>query len=173
MSTLLAPADVREHVDTDLLDPALQRLLDAADGEILKRYGVHSGTVTEIIDGGEGLVFLSRPVLSITTITERTGLTDTILAANDWRTWYDNRAIERLNSGTNGAELWAERVTVAYVAKDESAIRKAVELELVKAAIHYEAIQAQTVGDYAETSLPYVQERDAILGQLSPAMGVA
>ena len=35
--TLLTLAQVREHVETDLVDDALQRLIDAEDEEILKR----------------------------------------------------------------------------------------------------------------------------------------
>ena len=174
MPTLLAPANVREHIETDLVDAALQRLLDDADAEIVKRYGPHTGAVTEILDGGEeGLIFLTRPVASITSVTEQNGLTATVLAANDWRGWYGNRTIERLASGTNGADGWGERITVVYVPSDERAERKRVELQLVTLAIHYEAAQSVSVGDYSETGLSHDEERNALLAQLAPVVGVA
>lgn len=173
MPTLLAPADVRGHVETDLGDPALQRLLDDADAEIVKRYGPHAGNVSEVIDGREGLIFLSRPVAAIVSITETTGVTDRVLAVNDYRSWFGGRALERLDSGTNGAEEWAERVTVVYTPSSDQAQRIRVELDLVKLAIEYDAITAETTGDYSRTMPNYTEERDALLAQLQPALGVA
>lgn len=171
---LLTVANVREHIETDLGDPPLQRLLDDADAEIVKRYGPHVGPVTEIIDGGrEGLIFLSRPVVSITSVTEQNALTSTVLAANDWRGWYGNRALERLNSGPNGAEGWGSRITIVYTPADEQAERKRVTLDMVRIAIRYEAVQSETIGDHAETSLDYGQARNEALAGLAPAVGVA
>lgn len=171
--SLLTPAQVREHIDTDLLDPAIQRLLDDASAAIVERFGAHSGPLTEAVEGGGGLLFLSRPALSLTSLTEANGLTSTLLAANDWRSWYGGYAIERLNSGTNAAEIWGERTTVVYTPVPDTAIRTAVELELVRLAIRHEAVAAKSIGDWSETSLPYVEERERLLSQLRPAIGVA
>lgn len=165
-------AQAREHVETDLIDSAVQRLIDDADAEIVARYGPHTGAITEIVDGREGLIFVSRPIISITSITERNGLTDTVLAVSDWRQWY-NRALERLDSGVNGAESWGERITIVYTAADEQPQRKRVELDLVKVAIHYEAVRSQAVGDYTEISVDFTGEREQLLGQLGPALSVA
>lgn len=172
MPTLLTPANVREHVETDLSDTAIQRLLDDVDAEIIRRYGPHGGPLTEIVDGREGLIILSRPILTVTSITERNGLTDTALAVDDWRQWY-NRALERLDSGTNGAEQWGERITIVYTPADEQAQRKRVELDLVKLDIHYEAVKAQVIGDYNEVSVDFGAEREMLYGQLGPALSIA
>lgn len=172
MPTLLTPANVREHVDTDLLDPAIQRLLDDADGEILKRYGPHAGAVTEVIDGRSGVISVSRRISAITSVTEREGTTDTVLAANDYETWY-GKVLARLTTGTNPSDEWAGRVTVIYTPEDEAAMRRRVELDLVKLAIEYDAIRSESAGDYARTLPEYQQERDAILANLQPALGVA
>lgn len=74
MAALLTPADVREHVETDLLDPALQRLIDDADTAIVARFGAHAadGAVVEEHAGNYPLIFPRRPAASITAIAEYT-----------------------------------------------------------------------------------------------------
>lgn len=172
MPALVTPAQVREHVETDLLDPALQRLIDDADLEIVKRYGAHAGPLIEVVDGNSGLISTTRPILAVTSIVERIGTMDTVLAANDWQLWY-GRVLERLTSGTNAASEWGDRITITYTPADENAVRTRVELDLVKLAIRYDGHQAATSGDFSETLPDYQESRDAILADLQPALGVA
>src|SRR4051812_3591782 len=98
--TLLTVDQFREHVETSLVDDAIQRLLDDAEAEII-RYAGALGSRTELVDGGSGRLVLTRPVGSITSVTETFGTTDTILAADDYRQ-RNVYVLERLYTGTNG-----------------------------------------------------------------------
>jgi hypothetical protein len=57
--TLLTVDQFREHVETSLVDDAIQRLLDDAEAEII-RYAGDLGSITELIDGGSSRLVLSR-----------------------------------------------------------------------------------------------------------------
>jgi hypothetical protein len=169
MATLLAPADVRGHIETDLLDPAIQRLLDDADAEIIRRFGAHVGNVSETIDGRAQLLAVSRPVQAVVSVTERIGVTDTLLDATDWQLWY-GKVLERRTDGTHGGTGWGDRITIVYTPVADTSQRARVELDLVKLAIQYSALRTQSSGDYAETAPDYEDERETILSVLAPVM---
>lgn len=175
MPPLLIEADVRTHVETDLTAPALQRLIDDADAAIVSRFGAHAsaGTVTERHSGYVLDLFPFRPVGAVTTITERSGSTDTVLAVNDWESLLDGRALRRLGTGTNQRGSWAERVTIVYTPKNDDAQRKRILVDLVKLANRYEAVKSENAGDYSAVSADYQDEREAILAELAPALDFA
>ena len=84
---LLSVADLREHVESDLPDTALQRVLDAEEGEIVHRYGVDVAASETLPGGGEWLV-LERLPASISSIVEWLDqLTSQALDPSDYVLW--------------------------------------------------------------------------------------
>ena len=172
MAALLTLAQIREHVETDLSNDALQRIIDSEDAEIVQRYGALS-TQTETLRGGSERLFLSRLAASITSIAEEVGETTTTLAADDYELWW-NQELDRDPDGTNGRSTWGERVTVVYVPQTMTAQRTAVLTQLVQLAVRYNGVQQESVGsgDYSATSADYQRERERLLRKLAPRGGV-
>jgi len=172
MAALLTLAQIREHVETDLSNDALQRLIDSEDAEIVQRYGALS-TQTETLRGGSERLFLSRLVSSITSISEEVGETTTTLAADDYEIWW-NQELDRQADGTHGRSTWGERVTVVYVPQTMTAQRTAVLTQLVQLAVRYNGVEQESVGsgDYSATSADYQRERERLLRKLAPRGGV-
>lgn len=243
----MTPAQVREHTETDLLDPALQRLVDDADALIAARFGAHTADVLEYHSGGFALLVPNRKVGAVVAIAERivpqTTRTDgamtassatltaagasfsasavrkyievagagpaggllrttiatfvsatqvtlaaaavgtvsgalfsyggTLLDDTDYEIVPGGAMLRRRSGGTNTRGTWADDLVLVYTPLSDVSQRTRVELDLVKLAIHYEAVADQVVGDYRETSVKYEDERDAILGALAPALGVS
>ena len=167
MAALLTLAQIREHVETDLSNDALQRLIDSEDAEIVQRYGALS-TQTETLRGGSERLFLSRLVSSITSISEEVGETTTTLAADDYELWW-HQELDR-----HGRSTWGERVTIVYVPQTMTAQRTAVLTQLVQLAVRYNGVEQESVGsgDYSATSADYQRERERLLRKLAPRGGV-
>ena len=172
MTALLTVTQLREHVETDLADTALQRLLDSEDAEIVRRCGALA-SVTETIKGGGELLFLARPAASITTVTEEVYHASTTLATDDWELWW-SQALRRDDDGTNPRATWGDEVTVTYVPVSDAAQRALALIDLVKLALAYSGLQQQAVGqaDFSATGLDYRRERERILGRLAPRGGI-
>lgn len=175
---LLTVAQLREHVETDLDDAALQRILDAEEAAIVGRYGAHA-SATELLRGGDRLLFLTRPAQAIASVTEEvdnvfTEPSVTLLAADDYRIWEDGRYLERLATGTNPRLYWGDRVTVVYTPADETAQRTLILVQLCKLAIRYTGARQESVGqgDYSAQEADYVAERNRLLRQLAPRGGI-
>ena len=174
MPALITPAQLQEHVETDLVTAALQRIIDAADGDIVARFGDHTANIVETRTGGGRLIFLDRPASSIVSISEYLGMPfeedTTVLVADDYRLWYGGLAIERLASGTNARTYWGDRVVITYAPTQELARRTRVEIDLCKLAIQYDATKATSAGDYSQTNESYQVAREWILEELAPAL---
>ena len=168
---LLTKTELKEHVETDLVDDAVNRLLDDAEAEIIRRFGAHVTQVDEPL-GGDKYLFPSRPITTVTSIVETVGTTDTTLAADDYKLIHSNRQIERLGDGTNGRLTWGDRVKITYVPSDNQDTRKRVQIDLVKLAIQYDVVRTVESGNYSATFPDYEKERDKILGRLESAFGV-
>lgn len=168
-ATLLTVGELREHLETDLSDEALQRILNAEEAEIVRRYGP-TATQTEMQQGGQTLLVLWRKAGSITSVIETAidNVTQTTLAANDYRLWPSGQ-LERLVTGTHPAAFWAPLVTVTYVPEDQSAQRKGVLVQLAALAAKYNGLKSESVGggDYSATSLDYTIERERLLRSLA------
>jgi hypothetical protein len=165
---LITAAQAREHIETDLIDAALTRLINDADAAIVDRYGPHTGDVTVDLEGEGAQIFLDRPVGAVTSVTEyvvRQDATGVVLAANDWRALGGHR-LERLNTGTNPRSTWGERIVLVYAPADEAARRTFMTVDLVKLAAKYEALESEGIGDYRATHVKYERERQAILGRM-------
>lgn len=168
---LLTPPQLRQHVETDLPDAALQRILDAEEAEIVRRYGAHA-TATELVAGGKRSLVLQRPAASVTSVTEVVagwiGETSTVLAPDDYRLWFGNLMLERLGTGTNPRDRWGDRVTVVYVPQDRATQRTLVLVNVCKLAVSYSGVASQQIGgDYSEKQHDYVAERERLLKTLA------
>lgn len=176
---------VREHVDTDWTDNAVQRAIDAADAEIVRRYGDHTADRVEVHRPGPGDVFIytDRKIGSITSITETftgpLGETVQTLSASDY-SLESGHTIRRRADGPHGGLFWTDGrwpswpriVTVTYSPQDDSARRVMVELSLVQLAINYQpGVDMVSLGG-KEVQMQYgdmVREREKILRQLAPS----
>lgn len=180
--TLLDPTMFREHETTTLPDEALQRLLDAAEGAINRRFG-SLASLTEHRRGGGLLLFLSRPAGTITSITERygdqLGLTDVVMDLTDYTLLPDGQTLRREWAGTHRADRWTDDVIAVYVPADDTAERIRVELALVKLDLtHNPGLSSEQIGDWSETyadnsAMNYGLERQMILDTLASGLGFA
>lgn len=175
MPALIDVATARQHVETDLGDAAVQRLIDDADAAIVDRYGPHAGNVTaelgptgEYGDNQGPALILDRPATAIVSATEyvfRADAAGVLLNANDFRLLSPHQ-LERLTTGANPRLAWGERVVLVYAPSDEAARRTFMEIDLVKLAAKYEAVSSERFGDYSATHKDYERERQGILGRL-------
>jgi hypothetical protein len=174
MPSLLTTTEIREHVDTDLSEAALQRLIDAAEDEITQRYGAHAeaGTVEEQFypSAGENFLFPSRKVNTAVAVVITRQLegesTATTAAASEY-VFDDPHRIRLL-----AEDVWADHVvTVTYTPVTDGDRRKGVLIDLVKLACRYEALSSSRMGDMSVNHVEYERERGAILGRLSTFLG--
>jgi len=150
--TLLTVSELREHVQTSLVDDALERLLDDAEASIVKHAG-DLADVTEFVDGGGPTLVLRRRADSITSVVESFGVGDVTLATNDWRA-RGAYVLERLRTGTNPRSSWRGPVQVVYEPEDDTATRKIVQLDLIKLEIaNNPGLAAETVGSWTQQYL--------------------
>jgi hypothetical protein len=170
--TILTTAEYRLFEDTDLTDPALQILLDASEIEIV-RYAGHPTTQVEWLSGGQ-YIYLYRPASAIVSITETilSSGTVTTLATDDWELSPDGFLLRRLDTGTNPYSHWHGRVAVTYTPLDDEALRKAVQLDLIRLALSFQpGTVSERIGEWSETFTSAMDAnrrvRDEIMGRLS------
>jgi hypothetical protein len=164
MPTILTVDEVREHVETDLGDSPLTRLIEAADQEIIDRLGALA-THTDVVDGeGLKLLPLSRRASTISSVVERVDETDYTLAANDSVLQADGFRLRRAQGSNYPALEWRGQVTVTYVpyggAAGELAMRKKLLVDLVRLDVEFDARQSDSIGDASRTSLDHSAERN-------------
>lgn len=164
----VTPAGIREHIETDLGDVALQRLIDDAERDIESRHGVFSGRVDTLFANRHvRRIYPQRSVVTVTEIVEVIGETETTLAVDDYRVLMNGRIIERRNDGTNPRWTWGDRVEVTYDAVDETVRIDRVTIDLVKLAIAYSGYASQQGPEVGERVLDYRAEREKLLGSLA------
>lgn len=147
---ILTVDDFREHVSTSLGDDAVQRLLDAAEAEIV-RYAGDPDAATEVYRGQGRFITLARPAASITSITEYRSRVSTVLAANDYLLYPSGLVIERLIGGTHSSHCWRGRATTVYVPLGDDEIRIGVQLDLVNLALNFEPGKGmEVIGSWTE-----------------------
>lgn len=172
---ILTVDQLRLHITTALSDAALQRLLDAAEQAIVN-YAGSPGDVTELIDGGNRRIALTRQAVTITSITETPYSGPPVtLAADDYRIRAEGYVLERLHTGTNPRSWFHGLVTVIYAASSQDALRELVQIELVKLDVFLDpALRSHSIGDFSETfsaDKSPDQLRDEILARLTPEPG--
>ena len=172
---LVTKEQIKEHLKSNL--PAgddIQRLIDDADAEVVRRYGPHviNGPVTELLSGGSFRLFPERPVAEVIEATEMIGGLSKVLAPDDYQLWYGGRMVERLSSGTNPQALWGDSVELSFTPVDDDAQRRMAIIRLVQLGLQYSGLQSESVGPYSAQNLDYPKERDAILKQLSTGVPI-
>lgn len=184
---------IREHCETDLGDDAIERLIRDAFTAIAQRHYITfteelaSGdiqgswewaeTAFAIVDGSGELIILpqsSRLLATVEAISEWDFDTEAFVAldADDWQAFSPRQFLRKFN-GTNPPDGlgWGGRVQIEYGVNMTLAER--VVIDLVRLAIQYNALQSERAGDYSSASVGYQREREYILAELVPAMGVA
>lgn len=167
---------LKERFESDMSDAELQRIIDEANAEVIRRFGAHSDaenpvTETIVVESPGYHLYPGRPVSSVSTVTEYTGSsvgdeTETALSADDYRLLYAGRALRRLTSGTNPRSHWGHRVDLEYVPENDGNQRQEVILKLAMLALQYRALRQEKAGDYSATYAEYQAERDSILSEL-------
>ena len=171
MARIITVADLREHVETDLPEAAVQRLIDEADQLVVDAYGAHGpATQTDDLygDAGSEYVFPHRVVDAITTVTEHSSeTTSKVIDPTDYRVLNGGTTLLRLRNGTNPSIGWPYRVVVAYVISTaENPRRRGVVIDLVRLAAVHTGLRSERAGDYSAQSVDYETERGKILGRL-------
>lgn len=170
MPTILTVDEVREHVESSLVDDALERLIENADQEIIDRLGALASH-TEVLQG-EGLQVLplARKASAITSVTEKILDTNYTLGSDDFELLSDGYSLRRKQGTTEPALSWRGIQTVVYVPIDgtsgELAARKKLLVDLVKLDCEYDAKQADSIGDVSRTSLDHGKERDSLFSRM-------
>jgi hypothetical protein len=153
----LTIAIVRTHIETDLTDDAVQRLIDAAEEDL----GSEAAVIEYSSGLGRKIIFLRRAASVISTVVEHASDGDVTLAASDYRL-LDARMLERLSTGTNPSSNWDEKVTVTYVPNDLNR-RTQASLDLVRLSAERRGVGSEGSGDYRFTGLDCEAERKRIL----------
>jgi len=165
-------AMLREHLETDLIDESVQRLIDDAESEIDEQHG-ELLTQTDEFHGEvtANAVFLTRIATVITTVTEeiKSGgeYTATVLAPDDYELKFRGRQLRRLVTGTNPRSRWGDTVTVVYTPQDDTNRRIRMAIDLVKLAVAFNGLDSEKIGDYAAQQTKYDVRRQEILNRLT------
>lgn len=153
-------------------DDDLATLLDAAETEIVRLAG-DPATATERLTGDRRLLPLGRAADSVTSIVEDNlyGTDPITLAADDYALSPAGTVVERLSTGTNPRSFWRTGVTVVYAPRDDEALRKEVQRDLVRLTLNSNpGVTGTTVGSWAEQysqiAASSTAERAAILARL-------
>lgn len=162
---------LKEHVETDLPLAALQRLIDDADEEIVRRYGSDASVTEEHILAqendkiGRRRIWTKQQISSITSLQEGSTLRaadlTTLVLDTDFMVVHDGHAIERLDQN------FQKRVKIVYVPKTDVKRRDRVTIDLCKLAIQYNALSSEKVGDWSGSHKDYQKEREMILSTLN------
>ena len=161
-STLITVGQLREHVETDLSDEALTRLLESADAEIIRAFGPHDGertvTLYPVLRQSPYLLTLPSPAANVSLITE--GADDTVVEEEDYIVEYNGRVLLKSKS------RWLPPVDVTYTPVADNPRRIAVLIDLVKLEIQYRGLNTERVGSYSVTYMDHDKERQRILTRL-------
>lgn len=161
---ILTPTQFREHMadDVALNDDVLTVWLDANERAIERRVGsMHASTETVYAYGLTLLPLRSAP-LSVTTVTDILGTTETELDADEYR--IRGGTLEKVTG------YWGNRTVVEYVPEAEAAERIAVLVLLMKCDLNYEpGIFSQSGGGaFEQYGQNHLAERARILDRLGP-----
>lgn len=169
MAALVNLLDVRALVATDADDATLLSLVQREEAALVARCGAHgdgAATITETLDGGDGVLFLSRSVASITSVSEATqlGASAAPLAASQYSLAAGGMLI-RLSEGRR----WGRTVVVTYVPASDLAARKQALIDLVRLTVNRTAMKGESVGgEYSYTAPDWEDERAAVYRRLIP-----
>lgn len=157
--------DVRSIFESDVPDDVIEQLIAAEAEEVSSRFGEETADTQESFPTGS-FITLDRKASSITSVTEIFGVTETVLAANDYRIRRGGWQLERLTTGTHPQSIFAPRVLISY-AIAESNRRWRVILDLVKLSLQNDGLKSESTGDNSVVHVDYQEEREKILSTLN------
>ncbi|MGH7393632.1 MAG: hypothetical protein ACREM3_29885 [Candidatus Rokuibacteriota bacterium] len=158
----ITPTILKEHVETDLADGALQRLIDAAAADVEAIAGT-LGEVTYLLNGltGRQRLHLARPAISVIEVTEGRWVDElTLVDPAEYALVQAGYVVERLRTG------WERWVQVRYAPVQDVARRDGVMIDLIKLALQYEGLSSQSAGDYTASHVDYMAERQKLLRRM-------
>ena len=163
-STLITVGQLREHVETDLSDEALERLVDSADAEIIRAFGPHDGEQSALVAGRGYRIWLPRPADSISEIVEwggweTPGDADPVFA-DKYSLEHGGRTIFRTDAP------FMTNVQITYTPIADNPRRTQALIDLVKLEIQYRGLNTERVGSYSVTYMDHDKERQRILTRL-------
>lgn len=173
----VTPTIFKEHFETDLVDTALQRLIDAEDSEITRRFGSDTSVTEQYLlatpmglNGQEAQkvsqrrIWTKQQIGTVTSVKEGPTLAaadlTTLVANTDYRVINNGRAIERIDTDFD------RRVEIIYAPVTDVKRRDRVTIDLVKLAIQFQGLDREKVGDWEGEHKDYQKERESILRSL-------
>lgn len=182
MAVTVTPAIILEHVDTDLGNTALQRLIDACEQDIIDAHGPHDGSeITERFFPGpsDALIYVNHPLDPAATNSDITvvetspgalGETQYTLTLDQDYEISGQRGLRRKVSGDFSSLTWAGIVDVTYTpTSDDHPKRTRVLIELVRISIQNQGLRSAVLGDVKMEYLDYENERVKLLRSLNPS----
>lgn len=164
--SLLTVEEMRDHIETDMVDDALERVIDAADAEIIRKLGPVDSQ-PENLPGGGRFLFLARRASAIASISERFddgfGYQTVALAANDYSLLADGMRVERLATGTNPASAWRGEAIITSTPADTTAERTALLVKIVRLELGYTGHLVVSAGDVRVQSIENFHDAKAAL----------
>ena len=161
MPPLLTVTEVREVVNTDLTDDAVERLIAEAEGDIGAIAGDHSAAERTVdVDGGFGAVWIGtgEQISTVASITENAfGGTPAAVSSDDYEIGPGGRYIKK----TNGLS-WAAQVHITYTPISQVERRKAILIRLVSLSANYGPFSSLDVG-VSRTFKDFGKEKTALL----------
>ena len=170
-STLITVGQLMEHVETDLSESALERLIDSADAEIIRAFGPHDGEQSALVAGRGYRIWLPRPADSISEIVEWGG----------WETPGDADPVsaDKYHLEHGGRTIWRTdapfmtNVQITYTPIADNPRRIMALIDLVKVELEYSSLESEQVGSYQVATRERAAERSAILESLRQNYGGA
>lgn len=178
-TSLITPAELREHVSSTLPDAALQRIIDAEEAEIVSRFGdTAAEQVEEFEDECPGsLLSPKRRILSVSSVVEKWpqtfigGFSSTTLDSSDYEIVPGGKQIRRLATGPHPLERWGSRVVLTYIPVAETAKRVLALVNLCKLSLAFNGLDSESVGggEYRMDQGDYNRKREEILAAIGSA----
>lgn len=139
---MITTADLRAHIETDLSDAELQKVIDA-ETAYLEAYAP-SGTIVEepVYENADRVLRLKRPAASVTLVRQRASdFTYTTIDASEYRVTADGD-VERQT-------YWPDGIEITYVADDDTDLRESIIIDLCVLRLRYQSGLNQSMGDFS------------------------
>lgn len=164
-STLITTDQVREHVETGISDDALDRLITAADEDIVGVAGPHDpdDTMQVRVEAHPHRIYLPR----------RASIIDTLEDSYDGQNWQErgSATFELLNGGRMIQTLsiaFRPRARVTFTPIATNPKRIAALIQLVRLANAHSAYTSESDDTYNVAMIDHGKERSRILRNLRP-----
>lgn len=162
-------ATAKLHIETDLADAQVTRLINDAELEVTARFGSDTDRTEDFtIEAPRRRIWLGMRASAISGganyVKEGAELDDlTAIAAADVQLTDDGWVVEK-DTGD-----FLRRVKVRYTPVSDTYRRDRVVIDLVRLAIQHSGLSSLRDGDHSEEALDYQAEREKILSTLNHA----